>query len=549
MLKKLKPLVMMQLKDKIDLSYFKSKKQTIAKVILSVLAFAIITATIYGLFYIARLLKIFHLVDIIPPSVVVVVFTIMEILALISCTYGLMKSLYFAKDNQVLLTLPATTNQVFVSKIIVFYLYELIKNCYFVLPLFYAYGLISGLSIFFYVWAPICVIVISALTVSIAALLSIFAMIISMFLKNFGVIRIMLFATIASVITWLIISVINLIPENLDVVGAWGTIFWSIQDFLTAFTTNALPFTKITEMVVGGYVGLQPILFSLTTLWVLLSVIATIAVALGLAFLISRPIFFKMAAKPFEYRKVALERHIRNKKHNSFYSSVKKETKIIFRTPDDFFSLVGTAIALPILVLLLNRIFASMSTRLLGDYMTVSFNMLIILLIALSSNGKMASVYSREGAASYLIKTRPQEYRAGLIAKLIPNTVVTITSIIVAVVTFRIFSSLSVFNTICFALSVIAIYLLHMLWSAEMDIMNPQSNQYATTGNHINNPNEIKSSIIMFFLAFLFFGVSLFLSIEDIKVSWIKVLLLASALLGYRIWSYLSKIKFYYKEK
>lgn len=549
LIKKLKPLVMMQLKDKIDLSFLKSKKQTIAKVVLSICGFVAITAVIYALLFVARLLNIFHLVDIIPVSVIVVVFTIMQILALISCTYGLMKNLYFSKDNQVLLTLPVTNNQVFVSKIIVFYLYELLKNCYFILPLFFAYGLISGSSFLIYLWAPFCVILISALTVSISALLSIFAMLISMFLKNFNLLRILLFTAVAGCSIWGIIYVINLIPENLDIVGTWGTIFWGIQDFLTAFTVYAYPFTKLTQMVVGEYLGLQPVLFSLSTLWILLSVIATICVSLSLSFIISRPIFFKMASKPFEYRKITLETQKKNRTINSFLSSVKKEILVIFRTSDDLFSLIGTAIALPILILLLNRIFASMSTRLFGDYMTVSFNFLIILLIALSSNGKIASIYSREGGANYLIKTRPTNYSNSLIAKLVPNAVVITISIISSVIVFGLFTSLSVANIILLAFSVEFIYLLHLLWSAEMDIMNPQWAQYATTGNHVSNPNETKATIAMFFLAFLFFGISLFLSIENIAVSWIKVALITLVLLIYRIWSILSKVKYYYKEK
>ena len=82
-----------------------------------------------------------------------------------------------------------------------------------------------------------------------------------------------------------------------------------------------------------------------------------------------------------------------------------------------------------------------------------------------------------------------------------------------------------------------------------MDVMNPQTNHYATTGEHSSNPNETKSSITMFIMSVLFVGIALFLSMENIKVAWLKVMLVALALLVYRIWSILSKIKYYYKEK
>ena len=82
-----------------------------------------------------------------------------------------------------------------------------------------------------------------------------------------------------------------------------------------------------------------------------------------------------------------------------------------------------------------------------------------------------------------------------------------------------------------------------------MDIMNPQTNHYATTGDHANNPNETKSSVTMFIVSFLTCGIGLFLSMENLKVSWVKISILFAALLVYRIWSYLSSIKYFYKEK
>lgn len=549
MIKKLKPLVMMQLKDKIDFSFMKSKKQLITKIILSILSFALITGIIFALLFVSKLLKLFHLVDIVPVSVIVVVFTIMEILSLVSCTFGLMKTLYFSKDNPVLLTLPVTTNQVFVSKLIVYLFYELKKTLYFLVPLFLAYGIVTGLPIYFYLWVFVCWILISLLNVSFASLFSIFAMMVTTFLKNFNIIRILLFLSVVGVVIYGIVYVINLIPSNINIVGSWGTLFWDIQRFLNSFIVVMSPFTYLTQLVIGTYVGLKPVIFTAKTIPVLFCLIGIIVGFLTLAFLISRPLFFKMAAKPFEYKKITREITRKNRKIPAFFSAVKMQVLQIFRTSDDLFSLFGCAISMPILILLLNKIFAAMSTKILGDYMTIAFNLLIILLIALASNGKIASVYSREGAAAYLNKTRPNEYRTNLIAKLVPNAIVMVVSIIVSVTVFSGFANLNVLNKICFSLTAIFVYIMHLLWSAELDIMNPQSTQYATTGEVNNNPNETKSSVIMFILSTIIVVVALFLSIENIKLAWIKVTIVCLALLLFRIWSYLNKIKYYYKEK
>lgn len=549
MIKALKPLVMMQLKDKVDLSYLKNFKQAITKIVLSILAFGIITAAYFGAFYVSKLFRIFHLVAIIPVSVIVVLFTIMETLTLLTGIYGLMKSLYFSKDNPVLLTMPVSTNQVFLSKIIVFFIYELKKSLYFLVPLFLAYGMIAGLPIYFYFWLIACWIFITIFNVSIASLFSIVSMWITMFLRNFNIVRIVLFLGIVAVVVVGLINLINLIPADFDIRTVWGTMFWEIQDFLKMFTSTMVPFTYLTQLFIGDYVGILPRLFTPYTFIILLCCLGVIVVMFTLAFLVSRPLFFKMAAKPFEYRKVTKEAKKKNYKTNSFLSAVKAQTILIFRTSEDLFSLMGCALSMPILILLLNRIFAAMSTKALGDYMTAGFNILIILLVALASNQKMASVYSREGAAAYLNKTRPNEYRTNLIAKLVPNAVVIILSIIASVSIYANFAKLDTVGRVFFSLTAISAYLMHLLWSAEMDVMNPQTAHYATTGEHPNNPNETKSNITMFIVSILICGVGLFLSIEDVKVAWIKVGIICMALLAYRVWSYLSKIKYFYKEK
>ena len=549
MLKLIRPLVMMQLKDKIDLSYLKSKKTAIQKIILSILAFVLITAVIFVLLFLSKFLKLFHLIDIVPTSVIVVVFTIMEALSLISCTFGLMKNLYFSKDNPVLLTLPVTTNQVFLSKIIVYFIYELKKTLYFIVPLFLSYGLISGLPIYFILWLVVCWFFLSLFNVAFASLFSIAAMGITMFLRNFNIFRILLFLLAVGGGLWIIISLINLIPEDLDIIATWGSLFWDIQDFLNGFVKAVPIFAYLTQLFIGGYRGIKAVLFFRTTPIILLVLIGATAILFALAFLISRPLFFKMAAKPFEYRKVTREFKKKNKKINSFLSAVKAQTLLIFRTSDELFSLAGCAVAMPILILLLNRIFAAMSTRLLGDYMTVAFNLLIILLISLATNGKVASIHSREGAAAYLNKTRPNEYRTNIIAKLVPNAVVMSVSIIASTIVFGAFTSLTSINVILFGATAVFVFLMHLLWSAEMDIMNPQYTQYATTGEHNNNPNETKSTVTMFIMSVLFVGIALFLSMENVNAAWIKVVLVSLGLLVYRIWSVLSKIKYYYKEK
>ena len=119
-----KSLVLMQLKDKLDWSFLKSKKKTIFKVVTTLLKFAVITALIYFAFYILSYLRLVSLLPGVPLNLFTALLTIMVFLSIIVCSFGLVKTLYHAKDNALLLTLPAKRTTVFTSKLIVYYIYE-----------------------------------------------------------------------------------------------------------------------------------------------------------------------------------------------------------------------------------------------------------------------------------------------------------------------------------------------------------------------------------------------------------------------------------------
>ncbi len=545
----LKVLVMMQLKEKLNLSFLKDKKQVLFKAIFTILKFALVIMLCYALLFVCRLLNLFSLTAHIPTSVINVVFTVMLILSIISCTFGLVKSLYSSRDNQVLLTLPTKSIYVFLSKLIVFYLYELIKNLSFMIPLFISYGIISGFSVIYYFWIIFCFIFISLIPVLTGALLSIPMLYIIQFFKQYKILQGIVFASIVALLTMGVIKGISLIPENIDFIATWGTTYWKIQDFLKTFSTRLGIFYDITEMLVGIRLALKNVLFTTSSLLTFLKVIGYLIIVLGLTLLITKPLFYKMASKPFEYLKKDIKNKPKNKVRNKYYSSLRNEFLLNIRSTDAIFNNLIILIGLPIGILLLNKIFAAMDTRTLGNYLTLSFNILIVLLFILSSNSFAASIYSKEGRASYLLKVQPSRYQPLLISKLVFNGIVAIISLIATGVVIKLSTNLSVSNVIILTLFFIFIYIAHLCWSAELDIMNPQYEIYASIGEQESNPNETKSTIYAFLLAFGLFAIALFLMMENINEAWYRLLFISLLLLILRVYLFLNKIKLYYKEK
>lgn len=545
----LKTLIAMQLKDKIDFSFTKSVKQTIFKVVFAILKFAIITGLIYVAFNVISLLRLTSLNAGIPTNFFSIVFGVMVVLSVIVSTFGLTKSLYLAKDNQVLLTMPTNRLTVFISKLIVYIVYEFIRNLTYIVPILCAYGIINKMPVYFYLWVLFANVLITLLTTSIGALLSIPMLLLTFILKRNKLLEYLIVLTAIVFVVYVTVRIIAAIPADIDLISNWGTIFWDIQDFLNNFTKTFAPLFYLTIAFVGYKYGLVNQFFIPTQFWCLLAIILLVVSIYAITFVIVRPIFFKMASKPFEYSKKINTKFKLNIVKGPFLGGLKKEVMLTYRSGEKFNSLLMITIVMPIAIFLLNKIFVAMDTRLVGTYLTMMFNVLLISLISLASNGVVSKIYSEEGGASYINKTVPTTYAKVLFTKLLIYIITINLSILASVIIFASFYSFTVFETIIIFLTFSFVYTGHLFWSASLDIMNPQTEQYKTTGTHTNNPNEIKSTISAFLMSALVALLFFFFVNENIASVWYKILLVTTIYFAWNIYMYFNKIKVYYKEK
>ena len=542
-------LVKMQLKEKLDLGYLSSKRKLLFKLIWLIIEFAAITAIIAVVFYFIKLFGLFSLVHDIPVSIISLIFGFMLLLSIVTDTIGLMKSLYFSKDNTVLLTLPATPSLVFFSKLATYYIYELRKSFMFTIPMFIAYGIVKGYGLIYYPWLILMFVLISVVPVLLAALLSIPSMFAYVFLNRVKALQYLLYTLVGATAILAVWHLIGLIPEDINFVESWGDTYWEIQAFLADFTRIFAPIYAFTELIVGKTVGITSIIFHSNTLITLLIVSAIAIVLLLLCFLCSKPLFCRMASTPFEFKRKNSIKAKSNRKLPAFLSAMKKELTLNIRS-NSFIKLGGVLIIImPMAIYLLNKIYSAMNTRFLGTQMTICFNILIILLIMLITNIDIASVYSRDGSSSYLNKVQPTPYVTLLISKLIFPMITALIGIIFTMNIFAIESGMKHTDAIMIGIMIYGVYISHLFSSAESDIMNPQYEQYATFNEQANNPNESSSGITAMILSAVVFVIALFLSSRAEEGTWIKLAIVACAFAGFKVFTYLSKIKAFYKEK
>ena len=545
-------LVKMQLAEKLDLKGKKRKGGRVFRIALAILMpalkFALVTAMCALVIMVASKLNIFSIYGNVPSEVISLVFLVMLATSIVSCTAGLTKSMYYSRDNAILLTLPCSPMQVYLSKLAIFFIFEMKRNFGFIVPLFVAYYITHSFPIVFYPWMLLSFVFISVFTVSLGALLSIPSMWFCNFFRQKKLLQLISLVAVVAVTYAALMFAISLIPENIDPVATWDKTSVDIRDFLRSYVLNFNVVFDLTCLMLGDAYFLIFLFKPLPMLVRFVRLLAISGALFGLGLLIVRPLFYKMASKPFEYLKKKVKPR-KNRRVSSIVSPLRVELISMTRNIGNVFSNMAVLISIPLLVYLLNKIFLAMNTRDTGEYMIVAFNVLIILLVSLNGNCSVASIFSRDGRSAYLIKTQPVKHYVLLASRLIPTVFIVLLSLAATLVIMIGTMKIATADAVMLMIALALIYLAHMFHSAELDIMNPQYEIYATVGNHDGNPNETKSTILAFAIAFIT-ALSVFLLLSEGRGHvYLKLLIVGLFAAAYCSWSFFDKIKLYYKEK
>lgn len=527
----LRALILMQLKDKLKLNYRTGIRNNLLKLLFELLKIVAVAMASYLFFLISSMLSIFSMYRVVPSTVLVPVLLFILILSTLSCMTGLTDSLYFSNDNKILVTYPISGGKIFLSKLAVFYVSELIRSFSLSVPIFIGYGILTNLNWFFYFWVFICFIFISMLPVIFGAILSLGWLYVKKFLNNFPLIKIILGMIAVILLISAIVWFITLIPQNVNLVNDWYKISAPIQKSLLFFRDLFFPIYLLVVMIVGRSESMTYTYLNFEG-WLTFVGLIIIICLLGLAIVYGvKKMYISMTSKTFEFYRSSQTRVKLNKKHNKYLSSFLQEGNMLKRNNDYTIGILATYVMTPIIVLLLNQIFGALSIQEMGKFMTYGFSILMICLPILASNGVVATIFSREGRAGYMRKTLPTDIFPLLLIKLLPFAIFSIASLCFSLVVFNLFAHFEPLIIIIIGISIILLQLGMISWSALQDIKKPQNEIYATISGDINNPNENFIVAMSFIVSIIFSGFSYVLLIENsANLIWaaLKMLLIAT---------------------
>ena len=544
---KLAVLVKMQLKEKWNLTVLKNKKKLFIKTLLLITEIVAVAGVAYAMFYFCKLINLFSALNHVPLGVMALIFAVMTLFNLVSSLVDLTKSLYFSRDNLVLVTNPVNADMLFLSKLLVYYFDSVQKNFTFTVPVFLAYGMSSGLNPVFYLWLPVMMLFYSAVLVLLCGILSIPCSYVIAFLNRYKLVKTILYLALIGVVAYLAILVIGLIPSDINLIKSWVKVSKVLRGVIDNFTKHFGLFYIFTVFLCGKNDGIFKQFFTTYSWAVFLIMLGVIIVFFIVNMLVSRPVYLKMIAKGFEFS-AGNGKKGKNKEASQNLSSMKYETKKLLRIPEVVSSSVLSLVVAPITIFALNTIYAAIKTRELGDIMIVGFNLLIICLFVLSNNINVGSIYSRDGEAWYIGRIIPIRPFGVMLSRLVYNAAVTFVLTAVTVGIYAWCAKITVMNAVLTGLAIYLLALAHMVWSAQVDFAFPQNDAFRREGSSVKNKNETTSMMYSFILsvAFAFFAFLLFL--KSSGYIYLKLVILAAGIFVWRLLTFRSVVNALYRE-
>lgn len=561
--RKYKCLTALQARETFEFSKATQAKDRVIKIVSPIIKFIVVFAVAYVILFVQ---SIFTIIQTNKVLHLYVFFTLlMFVLQTLSCMISTTKNYYLAEDNKVLITFPSSGSTLFLSKLTIEFLKELKNAAFFYLPislaiLFFGTGAnVAQFAIISVIWSIIPCIILVAIEVLLGSLLSVLWLAFLRLIKKVPIIETILILAAAAGIVYLAVYLINLIPGEgqLVLMNTWKDIKSGMNNFLYDFATALTPVMWFCSIIVGktdlSHFGYRLDGASFGKFGLLLLILIGLFI---LVFLIIKKLFLHMMTKTNDYEKVKENSHDKNHVHSVNSTFVFKELKMSFRTIEVSGAYLITYIAIPILILLLCKIFNGMELSEKGDALAIVFCVLLIILPLLAANTSLASAYSREGRAGYIKKTKPVNPIIPLISKLVFNLILTIPSLAVSGWIFGKYTRIDTASAVIITIAILFMQFGHIFFSSTLDVTKPKNERYATEGENYKNGNEAIATVVAFAMAaiftvlvYFFFNESRNLFQETYVKASLKMLFIGLAVFGSSLLLYILKVKAFFVEK
>lgn len=428
--------------------------------------------------------------------------------------FNIISVLYFSKDLSFLTALPVSPQAIFASKLTSSYLFELIFAVPFFLPALLMFGLKTGASPLLYLRGLVVMLLLPALPLAVATLLSMLLMRLTALFKRRDMIT-----TVGGTILLLLLIVgiqfFNRLMMSVTQQGT-GTVVAQQSLNLAKLLTGAFP-PALWAVYASAAHGLSGFLYFL--LFTLLSVGSLTVICGGASLVYYRSIsgLFEQSAGKSRGKKA----HVRAQRSSAVVAIFKKEWKMLLRVP--IYALNGLTGIIIVPIMMVSGGITSTST---DAELQVLFKMMhessgLILGLILSGvfafigaiNPAAATVFSREGDTIHQLLSLPVSIKTITKGKLLFSYSIALPGILLSAIAVTVFFKLSVLVVGAAVLAALLASSLMAEIAVYIDLLSPKLKWNSPTEAIKQNMNVVISMCISMALL-IPFGVLSFLMIS-----------------------------------
>ncbi len=522
-------LLHLQIDNKTDILKAHSPKKMLGSALKALLFFLLLLAG-----FAIMLSRIFSLGIHINAHMLAIILAATQAISLCFAVGTIISTLYLSGDNEMLICLPVTPNQLFLSKILLIYIKELAVTASFFAPIFLCLGFFGNYGASFFLAIPIFLLILPILPIVLASFISIPVMAVIRFLKprpTLSIIAILLLVAgvLAGYITLIgsFAETFNIANKQLETVREINAAVLNIGKYIVVYSQLALALVSFKSW------------FYIPLFVLLCTILAAVTI------LVIRPFYFKTAMTSRENTVRQKSRVRPFRKASSFGSLIARETRCIFRSPTDIFEYFLFTLLMPFIVFSYDKLLMSITVNDAGVHMIAGAHVMIVAIMAMLSNLVSASAISRDGSNFHTSKTIPVSYHTQIFAKLTFNAIFTVSALLLTMlVSVFIYPAWQiVLGTVAVAIAAIG----HIAYSIDMDIRSPSINMQGDEQASNVSKSTPKSLIFGLALGFVM-GLIIIMSASsgNTVAPYLLLILLSLIFTAYRIWMLILRIHLAY---
>lgn len=452
-----------QIDNKFNLFKSHNLKAVLANVVLRLLIFTVIVFGIYMAF--SRMFTMLGLQ--VNTSFLTLALVGCQAISFVFGIANIITTLYLSKDNELLMVLPITFNEIFVSKILVLYVSDLLFSITYLFPVFVALGILGQLSTTYYLTMLLLMPILPIFPIALASVLSIPVMLVVRFLKKHLLLSVIV---LLSIVACVFVGYMQLIT---NISGAFNI---AEQQIESGLKINR----RIFELgkAIFGYYHLAESLYNFAFIYRALLFFIGALLLFCACFLLIRPFYFRIATMSTENTTTVSNKEKSFKQRTPFQSLLINEIRSVFRSPGYLFQYFLFPLFMPLIVYTYDKLLISIVVNQAGKNMIIGSHVLVLSIIALMSNTISSTAISREGGTFYIAKCTPISFYVQVKAKIAFNAIFTLGAIFVTTIITLCFTDYNTATVILTGICVCVMSLGHICHSFDLDLTNPVLDWY-----------------------------------------------------------------------